>query len=192
MKTVFTLFILFFSTSVNSDDITDFEIEGISIGNSLLKYMSLKQIKSEIEWSKNFYYYKNTDFAEAYLYETGEKYDYLSFLIKPSDNNYLIYGIYGNIDNDINVCLKMKKEIVGEFKLLFPSTMNEESVFSPSFDKTGKSKIYYSNFIFETKDKIVIECYDYSKELEIENNVDGLSVSILSHETDTWLQSRLN
>ena len=55
MKTFLVLFVLLFSSSVFADDISDFEIEGISIGDSLLDYMTedeilriLKQIKTGI------------------------------------------------------------------------------------------------------------------------------------------------
>ena len=192
MKTLLTLLVLLFSSSVFSDDIADFQIEGVSIGDSLLDYMSEDEIISEIEWSKNWYYYKNNDFAEIYYFKKGEIYEYLSFLIKPNDKNYLIYGIYGNLNNDIEECLKMKTNIVKEFELMFPSANKKDSKFSPSFDKTGKSKIYYSNFQFNMKDQIRVECYDYSEDLEDEGNVDGLSVSIKSHETTSWLEKKLD
>ena len=38
MKTLLTLFVLLFSSSMFADDISDFEIEGIRIGDSALKY----------------------------------------------------------------------------------------------------------------------------------------------------------
>ena len=193
MKKTLIIFVLLFSSSVVAEDISDFQIEGISIGDSLLDYMSEREIKSEIEWSKNFYDYKTKDFAEVYSFKKGDQYEYLSFLIKPNDKNYLIYGIYGNLDNNIDECLKMKKNIEKEFESMFPNTNKKDSKFSPSFDKTGKSIIYYTNFEFKTKDQIRIECYDYSKTHEEKRNVtDGLSVSIKSYETTPWLEQTLN
>ena len=55
MKTLLTLFVLLFSSSVLADDISDFEIEGISIGDSLLDYMTEDEILKEIELNKNDY-----------------------------------------------------------------------------------------------------------------------------------------
>jgi len=49
MKRLFTyLFIIFFTLQAPSlaDDISEFEIEGMSIGDSLLDYMTKKEIKS--------------------------------------------------------------------------------------------------------------------------------------------------
>ena len=44
MKTFLTFFVLLFSSSLFADDISDFQIEGISIGDSLLNYFSEDEI----------------------------------------------------------------------------------------------------------------------------------------------------
>ena len=51
---LFSLFFLF-SHSVFADDISDFVIEGISIGDSLLDYMTEDEILKEIERNKSGY-----------------------------------------------------------------------------------------------------------------------------------------
>ena len=48
MKILLTLFVLLFSPSVLAEDISDFQIEGISIGDSLLDYFSDEEIKNNI------------------------------------------------------------------------------------------------------------------------------------------------
>ena len=48
MKTLLTFFILLFSSSVFADAISDFEIEGMSLGDSLLDYFNEKEIKNNI------------------------------------------------------------------------------------------------------------------------------------------------
>ena len=50
MKIFLTLFFLLFSFSLVAEDISDFKIEGISIGDSLLDYMSEEEIKNEIDF----------------------------------------------------------------------------------------------------------------------------------------------
>ena len=45
MKIFLTLIVLLFSSLVVADDISDFQIEGISVGDSLLDYFSINQIK---------------------------------------------------------------------------------------------------------------------------------------------------
>ena len=49
MKILITLFALFFSSLVIAEDISDFEIEGMSVGDSLLDYMSEEEIKKQKE-----------------------------------------------------------------------------------------------------------------------------------------------
>ena len=46
MKTFLTLFVLLFSFSMLADDISDFQIEGMSIGDSALDYFSEEEINS--------------------------------------------------------------------------------------------------------------------------------------------------
>ena len=55
MKILIITFLFFFSYSISAEDITDFEIEGISIGDTLLKYMSEEEILVEKEENKHFY-----------------------------------------------------------------------------------------------------------------------------------------
>ena len=75
MKFFLTLFVLLFSSSVVADDISDFEIEGISIGDSLLDYMSEEEIISEIDKNKKrltrhiYFYTALKDLKEKPTYE---------------------------------------------------------------------------------------------------------------------------
>ena len=62
MKKIFVFIILIsLTTSVNSENIKDLEIENISIGDSLLDYLSENEILKEIQQNKK----------EAYYYEKG-------------------------------------------------------------------------------------------------------------------------
>ena len=62
------LFLVLFSFSAPSfaDDISDFEIEGISIGDSLLDYMSEEEIITGIEYNKPTYNYLTEDLNISY------------------------------------------------------------------------------------------------------------------------------
>ena len=68
------ILILFLILSIQSwakaDDIKDFEIEGMSIGDSLLNYYSQREINEAL---KNPSYYKSKKYVEIFLsYEKGE------------------------------------------------------------------------------------------------------------------------
>ena len=58
-KLLALLFSLFFlsSPSVFADDISDFQIEGMSIGDSLLDYMTEDEILKEIERNLGNYFF---------------------------------------------------------------------------------------------------------------------------------------
>ena len=85
-KLLVLLFSLFFlsSPSVFADDISDFEIEGISIGDSLLDYMTEDEILKEIEKNKDRYSYLNepNKYAEVYLIKDFQTYEAIAFFIK--------------------------------------------------------------------------------------------------------------
>ena len=80
------LFLIFFSFIAPSfaDDISDFEIEGISIGDSLLDYFSEEEIKKEIEKRKYMYQYTTDEFGEVYKYDGLQTYFMLSFFMAAS------------------------------------------------------------------------------------------------------------
>ena len=74
MKKLLTLLFSFFllsSPSVFADDISDFQIEGISIGDSLLDYMTKGEILEEIEENKDTYIHlkEPNKYAEIYLFK---------------------------------------------------------------------------------------------------------------------------
>ena len=120
MKTLLTLFVLLFSSSVVADDISDFQIEGMSIGDSLLDYMSEKKIKAQFEITKNHYNYLKEPhkFREAYIHDNAnfKTYSTISFYVKPDDKNYTIFFIRGMEPyiNNMDKCLKKRNEIANE------------------------------------------------------------------------------
>ena len=63
MKTLLTRFILLFSSSVYAEDISDFEIEGMSIGDNLLDHFSASEINKnyQSDYYKFKFKLKNTD-----------------------------------------------------------------------------------------------------------------------------------
>ena len=87
------LFLILFSFSAPSfaDEISEYQIEGISIGDSLLDHLSSEEIITEIEINKPTYNYLTDEFGEVYLPGKYKDYDNLSVFVKPKDKNYLIY-----------------------------------------------------------------------------------------------------
>ena len=108
MKTLLVLLLsLFFlsSPSVFADDISDFEIEGMSIGDSLLDYMTEEEILKEIELNKDDYYYlkEPNKYAEVYLYKNLKTYEAVSFFVINTQSNIYIT----NKNKSTQITLKM-------------------------------------------------------------------------------------
>jgi len=191
------LFLILFTLQTPSlaDDIRDFQIEGISVGDSLLDYMSEEEIKIQLERNKPAYNYLTDEFGEAYLFSKFETYDRLAFKVKPNDNNYIIYSIKGSIsyDDKLEQCFAKQKEIVKEFSLLYKNARKVEKTFEFPWDPTGKSKTYSIHFIFDSGDEIKVACTQYEKSLKIKNNwADSLQIVIANKEVIAWMRKHIN
>ena len=79
MRTFLSILILIFSFQswTKADDISELLIEEMSVGNSLLQYMTVDEINEEFSLTKNHYVYlsKPLKYREAYLYKNFENYD---------------------------------------------------------------------------------------------------------------------
>ena len=113
------LFLILFSFSVPSfaDDIRDFEIEGVTIGDSLLDYMSEEEIKENVG-----FVYTDKKFTLTVYKKSSELYDMgIGIEYKSNDETYKIYGVQGrvNFENDIEGCYKKQDEIEKDISSMF-------------------------------------------------------------------------
>ena len=183
---------LFLCQIVFADDIRDFEIEGISIGDSLLSYLSVKEIKTEIQTNKHSYDHLTNDFGEVYLYLDFDEYDRLSFLVKPKDKNYTIYSIAGAIsyDNKLKECLAKQKEIEEQFSSTYTNAKKREYSTKFRFDPSGESVSYNIDFTFKTGDFFEVNCTKYKKSFKKKYNWhDSLQVTINRKEVADWFSN---
>jgi hypothetical protein len=200
-KLLVLLFSLFFlsSPSVFADDISDFSIEGISLGDSLLDYMTEEEILKEIETNKDYYLnlkepYK---YAEVYSFKDFQSYGSLAFLIKNNStskyitnksNKYTILSIRGLIGftEDFNGCIEKRDEIAKDLSKVFPNAKKSESDFVDSYDNTIIDGVYFK---FDSGAESKVVCHDYEETVRIKNNwVDNLSVAIQYEEIINWLK----
>ena len=88
------LFLVLFSFSASSfaDDIRDFEIEGVTIGDSLLDYMSEEEIKENVG-----FVYENKKFTVSFYNKSSETYDSVGITYKSKDKTYKIHSVTGLI-----------------------------------------------------------------------------------------------
>ena len=192
MKILLTLFVLFFSPSVFADDISDFQIDGISIGDSLLDHYSEEEILKEIERNLNFYETQGLDntFVEVYFFGKNT-YDVLSFFIKPNDQKYIIYSLSGRVEykENINQCYYELNEIVEEISLMFEYKKKNEIETTHPADITGKSNYKSVEFFLNSNERVQVYCMDFDESMQTEgDNVDSLLIFMDSKEFVDWFK----
>ena len=109
MKKLLLILILTFNfqSSTIADDIRDFEIEGISIGDSLLDHFSKDQIINN-DLKAN---YKNKS-IEGLLFQNIDfivNYDAMQFVYKVKNMEIINITALTKTGSDINLCKKKKK-----------------------------------------------------------------------------------
>ena len=167
MKKLLTILItiLILQAPSLADDIRDFQIEGMSIGDSLLDYFS----EEEIEKNKKTYFKDKTFTPVEFNYLSRfETYNAIMVAYKTSDKKYEIYGLSGAIDypNNIKDCYKKMDELILELSEFFKDSAikTDKKTSKHPVDKSGKSKATSVYFNFSSNDGAKIQCYDYSKE----------------------------
>ena len=95
MKVFISVLILMFSLQswTKADDIRDFEIEGISVGDSLLDHFKIKTINSARK-----YKYKNDKFYSIDIWsDKFNQYAAIQFHLKKDDEKYIIQSLSGTL-----------------------------------------------------------------------------------------------
>ena len=184
---------LFLITPSHADDIRDFQIEGMSIGDSLLDYMSKKEILDGIKNNTKFYkqFKPKNKFGEIYFVETS-MYDQISFFVKPNDPKYEIYLIRGMIryDSDLDGCLEKKSHITKDIENLFNDFKKSDYKVKSRLDSTGRSYTLRTVFSSKNVDYIITQCSYWEETFRKKNNLGGgISVIIQTKETYNWFLS---
>ena len=178
---------LFLITPSWADDIRDFQIEGMSIGDSALDYFSEKDIKKN---SKNQYKKKDFTHVENNNYSFFKTYYALDINFKTGDPEYIIQGLSGIINyrnKSMVKCKKQLKKIFNEISLLLPKFKKStiRTVPMPD-DPSGKSTDTWAGF-FSDQGSVTIGCLDYSDERP--NKMDHLDVTIRTNEFNNFLRT---
>ena len=175
------IFTFVFQLQIKADDIRDFQVEGISIGDSLIDYFTKKEINKEKKFRIK---YPNSNRFTAITFIEYSKfkiYDSVQVNVKKNDKNYIIYSISGinYFNNKIEDCNKQKDLIFNELKNLFPNASIINKSKKHEYDKSGKSLIHQSIFDMDDGSVVRVECYDWSTKMFDKHDLeDQLVVSI--------------
>ena len=196
MKIFILILILIFNFQswTNADEVNEFEIEGVSVGESLLKYLSKNEIQEKIN-QENSAEYPNSEFVSInYKYKNLELYDALGVVIKKNDKNFLIYSVEGTLyfkDNNIKKCHEKQNEISENLKIFFGDKTSIDSYEGNYIaDKTGDSKVKYIDFDFKDTSNIRLICFDLSNKIN-KKSPDQLYVVANSKEFMNFLNSNM-
>ena len=171
MRVFIAVLVLIFSLQswTKADDISEFEIEGISLGDSLLDYFSEKEILIN-----RATYYSNDKFTTSrMLSDKFENFDQLDISFVTKDNKYTIIGMSGAIyEENMSEGCKLKSEEIKNFIIKTLNNINyeyEEETQAHPVDKSGKSTVETKYFYLNNGDLISVQCYNFSKETGFTN-----------------------
>ena len=174
-----------FQSWTKADDIRDFQIEGMSIGDSLLDFFSENEIKDSIDESARDKIY----LVKTFLNKNFDSYDAMQLSYKKSDKKKIIVGIGGVLEfpNNIKKCKIKMNEIAFELSNLFP---NANKIDWGKYDTPTQQGYYFPiTFDFENGTRAMVSCQDWNKKSGIKDN---LKVLLYSAKYNQYLQQQNN
>ena len=184
------LFLIFFNFHLPSysNDLKEFIIEDMSIGDSLLDYISKEEIKKFNIDSNNNKVFKRIRLLSK-DFSLLKTYDGMHIFIDPNDKEYLIHGIEAMLvfENDISNCIFKKDEILNNISEIFKNNKMTTENKNHSQDKSGKSKTFKNFININPSSKyyeLELACYDWSEEM---NFVDHFRISIITDKVNDTL-----
>lgn len=182
-KILIILYFLNFNYLASADQIKNFEIEGMTVGDSLLNYMSKSEIIDQIN-SENSYHYPNNSFVTVtYISDSFEVYDNVGVIIDPNDKDYIIFSLEGTVHHKNTNCRDQQIKITNDLKEFFDSNTYK---FIQSLDldyiddDTGESKVHYEDFYFSDESAVRVICWALSKDFKSKGYIDTLAVAVNS------------
>ena len=193
MRVFIAVLVLIFSLQswTKADDIRDFQIEGMAIGDSLLDYFNesdiiAKTAKNTIYKNKRYSYLMLDSYFEDYNFTTYEAV-YVHYQSK--DNKYKIQGISGILDfkNKIKECYEKMRDIDLELSALFKSLeISKGSKFKHTGDKKGNTTIKENSYKSSDEWSVTLQCYDWSEE---SGHNDHLRITIRNKDYSYFLKN---
>ena len=187
------LFLIFFTfqTPSQADDIRDFQIEGMSVGDSLLDYFSEEEIKEARKYkykSDNFYSIDILDVQSALF-------NGFQFHLKKEDYKYIIHGVSGAIIyGEVGIyypqsekkCKKQMKIVEKDIDSIFSNAKKEtKSGVGIDYDKEAIRHDVY--FTLNSGD-IYLQCVTFGKKAKKKEYIfDSLRLTILTKEFSNWI-----
>lgn len=184
-KLILLIFLFFFQNLCNANDVKDIEVEGMSIGDTLLDYMGEQKIQKEINSEFSYHYDDYVSISTWILRDNFETYDDVGVILKKGDNNYTIYSLEGTLymdkDSSIEDCYSQQNKINDDVKIYLNLNSNIEEWFTPK-ERLSDHHISIKNMQFELSGGVVrTTCYEIQKGIKKNSTRNLLYVSITSN-----------
>jgi len=176
MKIFLSILILILSLQswARANDVREFEIEGMSVGESLLDYFTKAKINEFID-HKSSYNYTNANYVIIGLSKSNQNsvdlstYQNLGITINKNDSQYKILSIAGQSYTfaNINECNKKQKIISEDIKKdLIDKNINEDIWENDKWSSGGivVGKSMMRDFYFDDKSAVRIICYELNED----------------------------
>ena len=153
---------LSFQTLTKADDIRDFQIEGMSLGDSLLDYFNKEKIKNNISIPSNL---EKSKYTQSCFNDYGNSYDRICIAYKKNSSKKTIEQIQAQIryNKDVmNTCRKKQNKIDKELSLLFKNLERKEWGKLPLTalkDQDPDAYYYPITYEFADKSRAQLGCY---------------------------------
>jgi len=176
-----------FQSWTKADDIRDFEIEGMSVGDKLLNFMSINEIK------KNTmpYFKDKRKYYVVGIVDNLKKYDQVEIYLKSNDANYEIKSILAGVFPDnVNKCIEEKKDIIKVLDVMFKDYEKVSDSKNHEADITGNSKAHIDQYNINFPNHIRVECTEFSEQMKNEGQAqNSLNIVVMSKEINNWIAS---
>mgnify|MGYP006097832703 CR=1 FL=1 len=189
MKRLLLILILTFSFQswTTADDISDFEVERMSVGDSLLDLYS----EDEIKENTLPYFKSKRKYYVVGIIDNLKKYDQVEIYLKSNDKSYEIKTILAGVfSDDFNKCINDKKEIVKKLDKIFINVEKMSDSKNHEADPTGNSKQNIDQYNINYPDHIRVECTKFSQQMKNDGLArNSLNIVVMSKEINDWIAS---
>ena len=203
MKKILFLIILslIFSIPSSADDIREFQIENMRIGDSALAYFSEAQLEDNEQGWHNYSY---KEYSTALVPGKGI-YDWFLISYRNDDDNFKIEALVGGLEktnSSSKECNNKLDSVALSISESFKNTKQDKKKYeltaddSRTYPFTGKSTVTSISYNFTDKGKIVLSCYNMDKEANKNSNFimstlnqkDSFRINIRSHAFINYLK----
>ena len=184
------LFLLFIILTIslqsfsNASDVKEIELDGMSLGDSLLNYYSKKEIKD----NKINYFPDERQYFIVFYDKNLSRFDDMEIYLKTNDKNYTMRSINAGLyPNNLKECISVKDDIKSEIS----SALNIKFIKDDGYHSYYTNTYIYGDIVYLDGGFISLECIYYSEKdkKKFPNLLDNLSVTLSLNEVNSWVAS---